>query len=431
MTIRFCLAAVLLMPTAAMAQGNPGPYGALFGRAPVRTGLEQTIVEIRTGLGAHYDTDLLAPEGSIDTTEAGVGSGAFAGLMATHMTSRFNASLRGGVGREQYFRLPESFGVNRYGADARVGGKFTDRWEGSAAASYAFSPYYQFFRDFGYSRDSAIDTTFVPFSSPYAVEMLQNEAIEASAGLTGRVTDRSTLSATVNRRQTHFTQQPDSNFDSSGYGARWNLQVQRGLAVYAGYTHEKVHAAGAVGGGYDHEVIDAGVDFNRALSLSRRTTLAFSTSTSMIKQAGSEHQIRLNGSVVLSKYFRRTWRASAEASRTTEFMPGFVEPVYADYFGASVSGMFSPRLNWMAGVGAARGESAFTGRPVVDTVTAATRLSIALTRHVEMFGQYSTHFSDVLRGATTVGLRGRTARQVVSVGIGAYIPVYGKTRAGQ
>ena len=430
MTIRFCLAAVLLVPTAALAQGDPGPFGALFGRAPARSGLEQTIVEIRSGLGAHYDTDLLAPEGSLDSTQAGVGAGAYAGLFLGHTTSRVNASLRGGAGREHYFRTPDSFGVNRYGADARVGGKLSERWDAAAAASYAYSPYYQFFRDFGQSSGLAIDNTLVPFS-PYAVEMLENDSVEASAGLTARITERSTLTAAVSRRETRFTRQPESNFQSSGYSAAWNLQISRGLGVHAGYGHERVTSLAAPGGGYDHEVIDAGIDFNRALSLARRTTLAFSTSTSIIKQAGSDHQVRVNGNIVFSKYFRRTWRASAEASRSTEFMPGFVEPIYADFVGASLSGMFSRRLNWMSGVGAARGAYAFSGSSVVDTITATSRLSVALTRHVEMYGQYVAHFSEVPPGSTTLRLPGRTGRQVMAVGISTYIPVYTKTRAGQ
>ena len=431
MIFRFCLAAVLLLPTAAMAQGNPGPFGGLFGRAPARSGLDQTIVEIRSGIGAQYDTDLLAPEGSlIDTTEAGFGSGAYAGLLVAHTADRFNASVRGGAVREHYFRAPESFGVNRYSADARVGGRLSERWDASAAASYAHSPYYQFFRDFGLNSDLAINHTLAPFS-PYAVEMLENEDVEASAGLSARITDRSTLSAVVSRRQTRFQQQPESNFESYGYSASWNLQVRRGLGVHVGYGYDHVSSIGAVGGGYDHEVINAGIDFNRALSLARRTTLAFSTSTSIIKQAGSDHQFRVNGNVIFSKYFRRTWSVSAEASRSTEFVPGFFEPVYADFVGASLSGMFSTRLNWMAGVGAARGSYAFSGGPAVDTVTATSRLSIAITRYVEMYGQYAAHFSKVPNGATTLDLPRRTGRQVVAVGIGAYIPIYTKTRAGQ
>ena len=65
MIVRVGLAAALLMPAVAMAQGNPGPYGKLFGRAPATAGAqEHTTVQVRSSIGANYDSVLLAPEGS-------------------------------------------------------------------------------------------------------------------------------------------------------------------------------------------------------------------------------------------------------------------------------------------------------------------------------------------------------------------------------
>ena len=70
MIIRVCVAAALLTPAAAMAQGNPGPYGKLFGRAPATSAdWRAHDGEGACSIGANYDDALLAPEGSPADTE--------------------------------------------------------------------------------------------------------------------------------------------------------------------------------------------------------------------------------------------------------------------------------------------------------------------------------------------------------------------------
>jgi len=100
--IRVCLAtALLVMPITATAQGNPGPFGQLFGRAPASTGQEQTLVEVRSDLSGMYDTMLMAPEGErLDRTQSGAIAGASAGLIVDHTSERFDAGLRGGVAHD-------------------------------------------------------------------------------------------------------------------------------------------------------------------------------------------------------------------------------------------------------------------------------------------------------------------------------------------
>ena len=431
MIIRFCVAAVLLVPTAAIAQGNPGPFGGLFGRAPARTGLEQTVVELRSGLGVQYDTDLLAPEGSVaDETQSGLGAGAFTGLILDHMSERLNGSLRGATAREHYFNDSESFGVSRYSADAQLSGKLSDRWEAEAGAAYMHSPHYQVFRHFGHSPDFALDNAFLPFS-PYAVEMLENDSVDAHAGVTARITERSGITGSVSHRQTRFEKQPASNFESTAYRAVWNFQLRRDLGVHAGYGRDRTKSLSAPSSIFEHEVVDIGVDFNRSFSVARRTTLGFSTSTSIIKQDGRDQQVRVNGDIVFTKFFRRTWRAAAQAGRSTEFVPGFIEPVFSDFIGASLSGMFSTRLDWLSSVSAGRGQYAFSGTSGVNNATATSRLRVALSKHLDVFGQYLAYWSEIPRGSTTLDLPVRTSRQMVSVGVSAYIPVYKKVRAGQ
>ena len=432
MIIRVCLAtALLVMPITATAQGNPGPFGQLFGRAPASTGQEQTLVEVRSDLSGMYDTMLMAPEGErLDRTQSGAIAGASAGLIVDHTSERFDAGLRGGVAHEQHFRDPEPFGANRFSADAHVKARLSDRWETEAAAAYAHLPTYQYFGSFGQTSGIAIDTALLPFS-PYSIESMENESIDGSAAISGNLTDHSTLSARVGSRQMRFPQQPASNYESRGYRAGWNYKFTRDLSLHAGYGQEKIDSHSDSGTGYDHEVIDLGVDYRKSFSLARRTELAFTTSTSIVKQTGFERQLRVNGSIVVTKNFRRTWRAGAEASRSTDFIPGFVEPVFSDFVGASLSGMFSKRVDWSSSVAAGKGREAFSGSQSFTTVTATSRLSMAVSRHIQLYAQYVVYRSDMPRGSTTLQLPPRVDRQFVAFGVSAYIPVYRKVRQGK
>ena len=137
--------------------------------------------------------------------------------------------------------------------------------------------------------------------------MLENEAVYAQAGLTARLTERNTLTASATRRQTMFSESSADQV-SNGYQVLWTSQLRRDLAVHAGYGREHVIQHGELGQDYDNERIDIGVDFTRSFSMARRTMFGFSTSTTLTKTDTSPREFRLNGHAFLSKHFRRTWQ---------------------------------------------------------------------------------------------------------------------------
>jgi hypothetical protein len=348
-------------------------------------------------------------------------------LVFEHASDRLTVNLRGGTGHQEYFRTP-AFGVNLFDAGAQLSTRVTTRLQAQAAAAYVHSPYYQTFQSFGPRTSMTVDGAMLPFS-PYAAGMLENETVEASAGLTGQLTRRSSLEAFVYRRQTRFAQQPEDDLAVDGYRATWRYKLRRDLGLHAGYGREHADQQGPEGRDFDNEIIDVGVDFNREFSVARRTTLGLATSTSFIQNdSSSDREFRMNGSVSLSKHFRRTWHAMVEARRDTSFVPGFVEPLFSDTVAASVGGMFSERIDWMASVSGGKGQYAFSGSSGFETVSATSRLSIALSRHLGLYAQYVAYGYEVPKDATTLDLPDRLARQVIAVGFQAYLPVYNKTR---
>src|SRR5262245_59304190 len=200
-----------------MAQGNPGPYGKLFGRAPASSAAQdQTRVEVRSSISANYDDALMAPEGSPADTplQSGASAGGSAVLSLDHRSSGFIASLTGGAGRGQYFTQPSPYGNTQYFANARVVAPLSTRFEADASAGYLHSPTYEFFSEFGrgptgLENGVRLDSQ-MPYS-PYAAQMLENETIDAAAGLTTRIAKRSSIYLFVSQRQTQFAEQPDDD----------------------------------------------------------------------------------------------------------------------------------------------------------------------------------------------------------------------------
>ena len=329
--------------------------------------------------------------------------------------------------------MPSSYGNTRYFANANVGATLSTRFDASASANYTHSPYYEFFSDFGripVNPDIVPDNGVLPVS-PYATVMLENETLGAAVGLTGRITKQSSITLSGYQRQTRFAEAPDNDVAISGYSATWQWRVSRDLGVHAGYGQGKVDVRAPDRQDYDSATIDVGVDFNKSFSLARRTTLSFNTSSSVVKYPGVDSQFRVNGGVNLSRYFRRTWATQAGYQRATSFVPGFVEPVYSDTLGATLGGMFSTRLQFSASVSASRGASAFSDATGFGSITGTSQLSMALTRYMSTYVAYSAYSYEVPPNAITLNVPGRMARQVVSVGLSFYVPVYEKVRAGQ
>ena len=423
-----------------MAQGNPGPYGKLFGRSPASSAdQEHTTVEVRASLGASYDDVLLAPEGSPAGTPSQSGVSGDGSVFASldHRASAFIVNLSGGGGRGQYFTQPSSYGTTQYFANALVSAELTTRFEARATALYSHSPSYQFFNGFGrgpvrQDPDSALKpaNAELPFNA-YATQMLENDNLYGTASLITRITEKSSLDLSVTHNQTRFAQQPDNDVTIRGYRGTWQWQFQRSLGVHASYGQDQVDLQAPDRLDYESTLIDVGVDFNRAFSVARRTTLGVYTSTAFIKQDGSEGEFRINGGVSLAKFFRRTWNASVQLTRATSFIPGFAEPLYSDTFTAGLGGMFSRRINFTAMASASRGQSVFSDASGFATYTATSQLSFALGRHISAYGSYFTYWYEVPADAFTLTIPGTMARQVVSAGLRFYLPVYNHERQGQ
>lgn len=417
------LVVLVLSPALAGAQGLAGPFGGLFGRTPERTNKEFTAVEFRTAVGGQYDDAIADDSLAALTPKSGSTGGVNAGLSFERRSDRLRFNLYGAGTHQQFFREP-AFGATSYDGGGLVLAKVATRLSLEGSGTYRRSPFFHLLP--AASGALPLPEVLVP-ADAFSARRLDNDTVEGVVGFSSPYTKRSTLSASVSRRATRFFNQPDDNFELWGARGMWSRKMTRDVAAHIGYGREEIQQS-VVGARFIHEVFDVGIDLAREISLARRTALNFNTQTSVIRETGGERRYRLNGGVGLTRGFRRTWAASLAATRNTEFLPGFLAPVFSDGVSSTVSGMLADRVQWTAAVGASRGQVGFESQESFVSYTGTSRLSAGLTHHLGLYAEYSYYHYNLPAGSTTIVLLPQLSRQSVSVGFSAFVPIFTRVR---
>jgi hypothetical protein len=144
--------------------------------------------------------------------------------------------------------------------------------------------------------------------------------------------------------------------------------------------------------------IDAGVHYNRTLSFSRRTSVAFRTGTVVIDNPTGlgDPRLQLTGRAVLTHELGRSWDATLTYARGVTLSEIWPEPITYDAVIARVGGQITRRMQFSASARTARGNSGFnaTDSNSFDWVAAGASLGLALSRYVNLVGRYSYYMHD-------------------------------------
>ena len=416
-----CVAVLLLFPAAAFAQGNPGPFGGLFGRTPNRTGVDYRVFEIR-GFGSSQWNDVVSEPQRPDPVFSGpVGSAAVAATY-DRRSDRLNVRADSQV---DFRRSLTSLGTTGTTSDVgvMVSGRPTTRLSAEISAKYRHSPYFQFYPSFVWLGDGLSAPGL-----PYEVTTSGYHLGEARVGGAFQYSKSSTVSAHASRAETQFPLSPQDNVSMSGYEGLWSRRLNRNFVLRLGYGRQEVRHRTVVGD-FMEEQIEAGVDFHRALTMSPRTTVGFTTHTSILRQSHHDAVYRLNGDFLLTRRFHRTWTLQFNANRATDFLAGSVDPLFVDSVALSASGLLAVRAEFVAMVRGSRGRFGYE-RDLGRFSMAATmaQLNFAVTRHVGLYGQYAFYHHNAPPDAFTVPTLGQMSRQTFTVGITTWLPIYVRER---
>ncbi|HUE86398.1 MAG TPA: hypothetical protein VMO26_10000 [Vicinamibacterales bacterium] len=210
-------------------------------------------------------------------------------------------------------------------------------------------------------------------------------------------------------------------------GGQITHQLGRGLALRAGYTYGEVkHADGAR---IPNHLIDAGVNYNRSLSFSRRTTLSFGTGTAAT-HTHDRLRYSLIGDARLNHEIGRTWTAFAAYSRRVLLHESWQEPVFADAVTAGFGGLINRRWELTTTASAALGTVGVdTGGKRFDTYQGSAALTYSLVRYMNVGLTYAYyHYEADASVVLPAGFPRAFGRQSLRATVNLWAPLYQRAR---
>jgi hypothetical protein len=436
------LFAAALMPAQASAQlvGDTSPevrrpYRGLFGSLS-DPNAPQSLVLSASLFGA-YDDNLLGGERSRPTADpsrliSGYYGGAQSALSYLRATDAYNVGLD--VGALYRYYPDQSYGAPTYNESFNVGTGLWHRARLNVNQGFVYTPNYRLnllpgiagignppgAGEIDNPDDGALDPDLDLFKSPAYRH-------HAGVSFSQSIKRRSDFHGGYRFRYVDFTEDAQQDFKSHAVSVGFSHRLTSHASLKIGYgrrTSDNLAGTRAV-----HN-IDAGVDYSRAISLSRRTMFAFSTGSAMQVsdrlEAVSDPRTRFHfiGSARLIHEIGRTWTAAAAYRRSLNLREGFDQPLITDAVTSTLGGLVTRRLNLSVSAGWVRAAGTLDGRTAYDAITASTQAQYALNRFLAVFARYFYYdyeFADV--AALDPSLGPSAQRNGVRVGVTTTLPL--------
>jgi hypothetical protein len=446
--VRVALTALLVglgcccLPASVWAQGQTsranGPFANLFGARPTAT----HALDFQGYLFGAYQELLLPPE-ELEVAELDPlfqRSQRFAGASGSlnyHYERQtdhafFNVNGYGSVA--DYSIRPD---VLQYSAAASTSaglvGQLTPKIRYTTSVSASYSPF------LGYSPFSpqaigSVDTALVGPEFGFPRTLSHIVPVTATAQVTDQLSRRSSLTAMLGYSRLFVLDDSSNGSDSRIADVRYNRQVTRRLGAYAGYHYAEFRYSGSDNVGRSQGA-DFGVNYGDALTLplGRRTTASFSGA---LTGAGATDPARpvsstgtfyaATGSATLNHVIGRTWSATAAYNRSLGFSDLFNQPILADTATGTISGLLAQRVSWNSSVGWMRGQVGFgADASHLSASFASSTLTFAVFRTLGLYANYVYYRYEVPQGRyTRFNLPTHNARQIASVGLTAWVPIF-------
>jgi hypothetical protein len=263
--------------------------------------------------------------------------------------------------------------------------------------------------------DAPTEPDFVPISSQYI-------SYGGGADLRHQLSQRNSFSTSWDYQA---TDKRDTQFWRQSAGATFRVGMTRDLSLRLGYRYTQAR--------YDDRITevhrpDLGLDFMRALSLTRRTSLTFGVGS---EATVYQDRTRINavGNANLVHEIGRSWTAGVSYQRGTYFVETLSEPVSGDSGSVQVNGLITRRLNFSAVASGSNGQMGFgTGRQF-DSYRGSLSLSTAITRFMNVGVDYA-YYKYVFDPAVVLepGLAHDVNRQSIRAHVSLWAPIFNRTR---
>ena len=237
------------------------------------------------------------------------------------------------------------------------------------------------------------------------------------------LSERTTFTMTGRYARTDFKSE-DSGMLNAGADARLSFGLTKSLALVAGYGFYETSYRSP---GDDYRTrnhnIDIGLAFNRPVSLSRHTTVAFSTGTTALQSSNGETQYYITADARLNHEVGRSWQTTAAYHRGIQYIEGVNAPLFGDAFSLSLGGSVSRRLSMGVFGGYSLNSMALSSSVGRDRMaSASSRFSVALSHRATLTAEYVFyHYGDAF--VIAPGLPLQVSRQGLRIGVDLFCPL--------
>jgi hypothetical protein len=285
-----------------------------------------------------------------------------------------------------------------------------------ATESVGYSPFFQF----GFAPEaspSELDETSQAHAD-FANASLSAYASTTDVTFSQAISRRATLATSYNLRRTVFGD-PDLDLTAQTIGAHLSYRLTRTLSLRTGYGYQTAGDGLAQEGAVRGHDLDLGLDFSRAISITRKTTLSFSSGSTTTTQ-GDQTAFRFIGDANLTRQIGHTWSARVGFKRDVQMLEGFGAPVLSNTLTTAFGGSLSRRVGFSSTISGSTGvvglQSASDNAFWNWTGAAGLRFTLGRRSSLQTQYFYSGHqFDQSVRLAP--GLASKQKRQGVRVGM--------------
>jgi hypothetical protein len=372
---------------------NERPQRGLFGEGTSNT--EQRLV-MNLSFGGGYDDDILgqgagAPIPGPAPVGPRTGEFAYASAGLTYNVSRETVQASANLsGTGQYFPDYVSPRIFSMGAGLQASWQITPRSTLSTSNQFTLQP--NTLRMF---YGQPIDAQTPPDSVDtlkYSVGRVTYQDFRSSVGFDQYLTEKLAANLGYTYYSVDYSSAAQSAYRAHTLSGQLRYSFTKSFGAHAGYGHtstEYDNVGPTPVGNYSGGTVDAGVDFGKALSLTRRTSLGFGTGISGIRYAGDSHYF-FTGFATLTHEVGRSWTAALEARRSTNFYQTFGEPVISDSVTGGISGLLNRRVTVGAHGGWSRGTvGVVLAAPEFSSLTAGGMMRWAMSSNMGLTFSYS------------------------------------------
>jgi hypothetical protein len=428
-TLTVVLLGMQVAETPAFAQRTRGDrlYRGLFGSSGgSSTGAQ---VDLSGNLSWAYDDNVLADSGG-ETDPRFQKSGAYESvslaLDVSQGDSRGNVDFSGGGSYRYYPSIKQMTGTD-FWASIGTSAKLSSRDSIRMSAVGSYTPYYAF--DPYSSQTTEAGDVLLPSSQQ---SLLGRAAIRTSVSTAydHQFTKRATLAFDGSIGLTDFRNE-STRFKDYAVGGKFSYRLSTRMSAKLGYRYRRGTYSLFPGAqpieGHD---LDVGIDYNRALSVSRKTTVSFSTGSSAFRSYGLNGtgygmHYGVVGHVTLNREIGRSWSAHANYDRGLQFVPGLYDAFFTDSVALGVGGFAGRRIRLNASGNYAVGAYGPAGGRNYATYSGNVTAQVAVWRFAALTTRYFYyHYKFDGTVALPTGVRQGVDRQGVSAGLDLWLPLF-------